>query len=292
MLASLAQPIYFAVIHLLFASLVWAAAWLLTRSSGASATAKYWIWVITSLYFLVPAGSVVDGLWGGQPSWAAPLAPVGALGLWLADHAVVVGSIWLAGALAMALRLALRLRGSSRTQANAVTRSIDGIPIRVGTTGPVVDGIVRTRITIPGDLDAVLTEAELAAVLRHEVTHAQRRDNLIALVHELALCMLWFHPLVWLAGSQLALYRELSCDESVLREARGADLISALAKLSGRDDASPLQASVSSMLSYRLALLAEPRSRSSGALAIAMFAATVVAGFVLTVGHTACCFRY
>jgi beta-lactamase regulating signal transducer with metallopeptidase domain len=294
MLASLAQPIYFAVIHLLFASMVWAIAWLLSRSQRASATAKYWIWVVTSLYFLVPAGSIFDGIWRGQPTWATPLATVGRAGLWLADHAVLVGSVWVAGALAMAVRLALRLRNYPRASAHRDARSIDGIPIRLGApgSGPVVDGIVRPRITIPGDLDAVLTGAELAAVLRHEVTHARRRDNLIALVHELALCVLWFHPLMWLAGGQLALYRELSCDESVLREARGADLISALAKLSGRDDASLLQASASSMLGHRLALLAEPHPRTGGALVIAAFAVTVLAGLLLTVGHTACCFRY
>ena len=141
---------------------------------------------------------------------------------------------------------------------------------------------------------AACVGAELAAVLRHEVTHARRRDNLIWLVHELALCVLWFHPLLWFAGGQLALYRELSCDESVVREARGGALISALAKLAGRADASLLQASASSLLSQRLAVLAEPprdRRGSADALAIATFVAIVIAGLYFTVGHTACCFR-
>ena len=40
---------------------------------------------------------------------------------------------------------------------------------------------------------------------------------MIRLVHEAGVCAFWFHPLVWLTGSRLALYRELSCDESVLR---------------------------------------------------------------------------
>jgi beta-lactamase regulating signal transducer with metallopeptidase domain len=295
----MAQPIYFAVIHLLFASLVWVAAWLLTRSRRASATTKYWIWVVTSLYFLVPAGSIVDGLVATDAPWTGPLAVLSEVGLWLADHAVAIGAIWVVGATAMLVRLVLRMRAVHDERAahpshRSRERSIAGIPIRSGPPGrgPVVDGILRSQISIPDDLDDVLTSAELAAVLRHELTHARRHDNLIMLVHELASCMLWFHPLVWVAGGRLALYRELSCDESVMREARGPDLVSALAKLASRADASLLQASASSMLSHRLALLAGPPRRPANAWVISAFVVVVAAGLVFTVGHTACCFRY
>src|SRR5207249_9193921 len=91
-----------------------------------------------------------------------------------------------------------------------------------------------------------------------EMAHARRRDNLIRLVHEASLCALWFHPLVWLAGARMALYRELSCDESVIRRAYGRELVSALAKLAVPGKAPFLQATASSHLSYRLARLAGP----------------------------------
>jgi beta-lactamase regulating signal transducer with metallopeptidase domain len=293
----MAQPIYFAVIHLLFASLVWLAVWMLTRAH-ASATTKYWIWVVTSLYFVVPAGAVVNKLFAAHLAWAGPLASIGEAGLWLADHAAVVGAVWLAGVTAMAIRLVLRLHAFRRRRrdlpsATHPVRSIGGIPVRIGSAGPLVDGIIHPQISIPDGIDDVLTSGELSAVLLHEVTHARRRDNLIWLVHELAMCVLWFHPLVWIAGRQMALYRELSCDESVIREARGGELISALAKLAGHAEASPLQASASSMLSHRLALLARPsrRPRWVNALVIAAFVAIVGAGLLFTIGHTACCFR-
>ena len=96
----------------------------------------------------------------------------------------------------------------------------------------------------------------LAAVLIHEMTHAKRRDNLIRLVHEIGLCVLWFHPLVWVTGARLSLYRELSCDESVIHRARGRDLVSALAKLANPEQPFLLQARVSSFLSLRLTRLA------------------------------------
>jgi beta-lactamase regulating signal transducer with metallopeptidase domain len=126
------------------------------------------------------------------------------------------------------------------------------------------------------------------------VAHARRRDNLIRLVHEVGLCALWFHPLVWITGSRLSLYRELSCDESVIRSARGGDLVSALAKLASPEEAFLLQATASSFLSHRLAGLAaaQPRRarRAASVLLTVVFGAVLVGGIFETVAHTACCF--
>jgi beta-lactamase regulating signal transducer with metallopeptidase domain len=140
----------------------------------------------------------------------------------------------------------------------------------------------------------LLSAPELDAVLIHEATHARRHDNLIRLIHEAGLCALWFHPFVWLTGSRLALYRELSCDESVIRSAHGEDLVSALAKLATPQEPLLLRAGASSFLTYRLARLSgeQPRclSRTDGALGTAVFAASLIGGVWGTVSHTACCF--
>jgi hypothetical protein len=98
------------------------------------------------------------------------------------------------------------------------------------------------------------SHAQFAGIQRrplHEVVHARRRDNLIRLLYELSLCTLWFHPLVWLAGARMAVYRELSCDESGIRRAHGQALVSALAKLAVPERALFLQATASSHLSHR-----------------------------------------
>jgi beta-lactamase regulating signal transducer with metallopeptidase domain len=104
---------------------------------------------------------------------------------------------------------------------------------------------------------------------------------------------LWFHPLIWLAGARMALYRELSCDESVIQSAHGEALVSALAKLSVPEPALFLQATASSHLSHRLARLAGPTPsthRAASLLLTSLFAVVIVVGVFGTIAHTACCF--
>jgi hypothetical protein len=91
----------------------------------------------------------------------------------------------------------------------------------------------------------------------------------------------------------MAVYRELSCDESVIRRAHGQALVSALAKLAVPERALFLQATASSHLSHRLARLAEPplvAHRAASLLLVSRFAAVIVSGIFGTVAHTACCF--
>ena len=170
-----------------------------------------------------------------------------------------------------------------------------GVPVRFTgeNAGPAVDGVLHPHISLPKGIERILSTEELAAVLMHEATHAKRRDNLIRLVYEIALCILWFHPLVWLTGSRLALYRELSCDEPVIQSARGLHLLSALKKLAAPERDFLLQATASSFLTHRLAMLRARPGRPSGlasAVLVLAFGALLVGGFLETVAHTACCF--
>jgi beta-lactamase regulating signal transducer with metallopeptidase domain len=171
-----------------------------------------------------------------------------------------------------------------------------GVPIRFALTprAPAVNGVLRPHISLPCGIDRLLSEPELKAVLIHELTHATRRDNLIRLVHEVGLCLLWFHPLVWITGRRLAVYRELSCDESVIQSAYGGHLVSALAKLSNPEDESLLQATASSFISHRLVRLTavQPQKtfRAASTLLAVVFGAVLLAAIFETVAHTACCF--
>jgi beta-lactamase regulating signal transducer with metallopeptidase domain len=301
----IARTMYYFSVHLLYASLVAAAAWGLTSFRGTSATAKYWIWVVTAINFAVPVGAMVDKLWAPHLWWGTPL---GAIGVWIWDvthgwMAVVLAATWVAGALAMFARLISRIR-RERHDAQclaALSKGVpsgflaDGIPVRFGYghAAPAVSGILNPHISLPIGIDRLLSQRELNAVLLHELGHARRRDNLIRLLYETSLCVLWFHPLIWLVGKRMTLYRELSCDESVIQSAHGTALVSALAKLALPEPALFLQATASSHLSHRLARLAEApgaASRSASLLVSYLFAVVLAAGVFETVAHTACCF--
>ena len=76
------------------------AAWVLTSIRGASATTKYWIWVVTAFNFVVPVGAVIDKLWAPHLTWAAPLGAIGGP-VWDMTQgrtAVVLAVIWITGA--------------------------------------------------------------------------------------------------------------------------------------------------------------------------------------------------
>jgi beta-lactamase regulating signal transducer with metallopeptidase domain len=302
----IARALYYFDIHLLYASMVGFAAWALTSIPRGSATTKYWIWVATSLNFIFPLGAVLDELWSLHLSWAAPLGIIGDFANTISRGriAVMLSVLWLLGTTLMITRLYLRIRAEHRAaQAVAGQRTLDprpnflahGVPVRYAGNrqGPAVDGVLRPHISLPLGIDRLLSEPELNAVLIHELTHARRRDNLLRLIHEIGLCILWFHPLVWITGSRLALYRELSCDESVIQNAHGGDLVSALAKLANPEEQFLLQATASSFISHRLArLTAQPQRRFSTAstLLTVVFGAVLLWGVFGTVAHTACCF--
>jgi beta-lactamase regulating signal transducer with metallopeptidase domain len=298
----IARPVYYLGVHLFYASLVWLAAWTLTSIIRGNATTKYWVWVATSLNFVLPVGAVLDKFLAAHLSWAKPLGVIGEAGLRIADNATMIGAVWFLGAMLMAGRVFWRIR-DQRHDAQAGQSAIDSkrnflvqgtrVIFSPAGNGPVVDGVLRPQICLPFGIDRLLTKSELNAVLLHELTHARRRDNLIWLIHEIGLCLLWFHPLVWVTGSRLALYRELSCDESVIQSAHGRDLISALAKLANPKEGFMLQATASSFLSHRLARLSaalpQRNCRAANAMLTVVFGAVVFAGVLGTVAHTACC---
>lgn len=302
----IARALYYFDIHLLYTSVVAVVAWALTSIRGGSATTKYWIWVVTAVNFMLPVGAILDKLWAPHLSWATPLGIIGDVANTISRGpvAMTLSVVWLLGATLMVTRLCLRIRIEHRdAQATTGQRAhqlrpgfhAHGIPVRFAESGhaPAVDGVLHPYISLPNGIDRLLSEHELNAVLIHELTHARRRDNLIRLIYEACLCVLWFHPLVWITGSRLALYRELSCDESVIQSAYGEELVSALAKLANPEKGLLLQASASSFISHRLARLAappQPTYRAASMLLTVVFGAVLLWGVFGTVAHTACCF--
>lgn len=304
-----APAVYYLEVHLLYASIVCLAAWGLTSFWNGAATAKYWIWVATSLNFIVPLGGFFNAFGASRISWATQLGGLDNVGIGISRNltagAVLLG-VWLCGAAFMFARLLVRLhgdRGDEDTAGGCNTAPLKrrflahGVPVTLSAAGqgPSVDGVLRPYISLPLGIDRLLTDRELDAVLLHEVTHARRRDNLIGLIYEVALCGLWFHPLVWLTGSRLAMFRELSCDDSVIENSRGADLVTALAKLADPGKSRLLRAGAATFFSHRLKRLkaCQPQRARGGAglVLIMIYGAALLACMVETIAHTPSCFK-
>jgi beta-lactamase regulating signal transducer with metallopeptidase domain len=296
--------VYYLEVHLLYASLLCLAAWAVTSVPGASATCKYWIWVATSLNFLVPLGGFFDHFGASTYSWGRQLAGLDLVGLSLSHHVAaggLIAGVWLCGATVMFVRLLGRLRecvgDTYQAPPGGLRRcaAAPGVAVRFSGTarGPSVEGFMRPSISLPDGIGGLLSPPELDAILIHEVTHARRRDNLIGLIQELVLCGLWFHPLAWLTGSRLALYRELSCDDAVIAKAHGSHLVAALAKLAVPEERSLLQAGAASFMGHRLARLTSSQPEAPyvfNAMLAALFGALLLACILGSVVHTAHCF--
>ena len=84
------------------------------------------------------------------------------------------------------------------------------------TLEPGIFGILRPVLLWPEGISQRLDDAQLQAVIAHELWHVRRRDNLAAVFHMLVEAIFWFHPLVWWVGARLIDERERACDEEVL----------------------------------------------------------------------------
>jgi beta-lactamase regulating signal transducer with metallopeptidase domain len=81
---------------------------------------------------------------------------------------------------------------------------------------PLVAGIWRPVILLPGSGLARLPWPQLRMVLCHELAHVRRRDLPLGGVPALAERLFFFHPLAHVAAREFALWREAACDAMVL----------------------------------------------------------------------------
>ena len=103
-----------------------------------------------------------------------------------------------------------------RAESNAGLRK--PIPLLVSSRSiePGVFGILHPVLLWPAGISAQLDDAQVEAIVAHEVEHVRRRDNLTAAIHMLVEALFWFHPAVRWMSTRLLDERERACDERVL----------------------------------------------------------------------------
>lgn len=99
-------------------------------------------------------------------------------------------------------------------------------------SSPLLIGFFRPCIVLPS---ANLPPADFEYTILHELTHYKRRDMFYKWFVQIAVCVHWFNPFVYLMCREIGRACELSCDEAVIstlephaRRAYGDTLINAI----------------------------------------------------------------
>lgn len=123
--------------------------------------------------------------------------------------------VWLIGATAFTIHSIISYIKFKRKLANA-TLLHDNIYISKSINIPFVIGFLKAKIYLPFNL----TEEERDFIILHEQTHIRRRDNIAIFCSYIVLILHWFNPLVWVAYNLIIRDMEMSCDESVIKNAK------------------------------------------------------------------------
>jgi len=144
--------------------------------------------------------------------------------VWFGGFAAVLVRWWLSSR-----RVHAAAQGATRMKTGREIEALRRIERRVGMRHPIsllysagslepgIVGIFHPALLWPATMTDHLSDAQLDAIIAHEVCHVRRRDNLLAMLHMFVEAVFWFHPLIWWLGTRLIDEREKACDEEVLR---------------------------------------------------------------------------
>lgn len=120
------------------------------------------------------------------------------------------------------IRVAAAAPTPLRTRATAMARQVGLrrcpelllLPARISPMLCMLGG--RTLLLLPRDLVAALGDAELDALLTHELAHAKRRDHWVRVLELVAFSLYWWLPTAWWLRRALHVAEERCCDARVL----------------------------------------------------------------------------
>lgn len=113
-------------------------------------------------------------------------------------------------------RMSLPAGGNAAEKWLQEHRSLRKISVRSSDliSGPLTYGILRPVILLPSEIH--LDEEEFLCIMEHEWVHIRRNDVFVKYLMCLAVCVYWFHPLVWMMARLLEQDMEIACDEEAL----------------------------------------------------------------------------
>lgn len=157
------------------------------------------------------------------------------------QHIRLISLLWLAGVLALVIRLgfgilaAERVRHICRNNVPVLLQERFGhIASGLGITRPVtlvmsdaisaplVLGWRKPVVLIPSSLPATLDPTPLDAVLTHELAHVRRQDYAVHVAQSFLEVLLFFHPGVWWVSDRIRREREFCCDDLAVRASGSA----------------------------------------------------------------------
>ncbi len=138
-----------------------------------------------------------------------PAASVNPLYVWTFSVSV----IWLIGIAAMLLYAVISYAQVHQSVAERVPYE-GNIFLCDHVKSPFILGLVRPKIYLPSNIDAMALEP----VIAHEKAHLARRDHWWKPMGFLILTVHWFNPLCWVAYVLLCRDIELACDEKVIQQ--------------------------------------------------------------------------
>ena len=189
-----------------------------------------------------------------RPAREVAPAPAPAPAAWdTLDRYGVAALVWLGVASLLGLRLVVGfayvgfLRQTARRQrtgplADAIAEASGALGMRPRAAvalsqvahGPVLAGVVRPVILLPGDLARQLSPEQMKRIVAHELAHVRRWDNAVLLVQRVMEMLLFFHPVVWACGWLMRREAEAACDDAVVAcgggDAEYADVLTSVAE--------------------------------------------------------------
>lgn len=93
-------------------------------------------------------------------------------------------------------------------------------------SGPVLSGIFKQTLLLPEGFHTQFSVRQQQLMIKHELVHFHRGDNLYNLLALVFVAVFWFNPLTWLAYRAFRRSQELACDAAVLKQSTTEDQIS------------------------------------------------------------------